>query len=214
MRFLNRLAKKQILIYSSSAFLLILLFSFFTINYINAPKCVYGNCKTGFGSLEFKTGAVYSGNFKDARFEGYGILKLPTGEHYEGFWQNDLRHGKGKFFYADGSVYDGEFRNHNKNGKGSFTWSDQTNLKVTFLNGEPEGEGTLTLPNQVKLKGIYHKGLVAEGQGIYIYDDGSRYIGGWHNGKREGVGTLINKKGIVIAAGQWKNNAPEILKKR
>ena len=58
----------------------------------------------------------------------------------------------------------------------------------------------------VELQGTYADGIVREGAGIYIYDDGSRYIGQWQDGQREGAGVLLDANGGLIWAGEWKDD--------
>ena len=54
------------------------------------------------------------------------------------------------------------------------------------------------------MKGIYKNGTIYEGEGIYIYDDGSKYIGEWKDGKRHGEGILKDKTGKLIFQGKWR----------
>lgn len=170
-------------------------------------KCIYGNCENGFGVQEFKDGTVYSGGFLNGLFSDYGTIGLSNGERYEGGWHRGKKHGKGIYHYTDGSVYEGNFKNNSKYGKGTFQWSDETKLEVVFMSGEPEGLGILTLPySKVKpMKGIYKNGIIYEGEGIFIYDDGNRYIGNWKNGKENGFGMKLNSEGTIIERGAYKD---------
>ena len=46
--------------------------------------------------------------------------------------------------------------------------------------------------------------------GVYFYEDGSKYIGAWHNNKREGLGFKLDSGGMVIEKGYYKKGSLEI----
>jgi hypothetical protein len=46
--------------------------------------------------------------------------------------------------------------------------------------------------------------------GVYFYDDGSKYIGAWHNNYKEGLGFKLDKNGEVIEKGYYKKNVLNI----
>ena len=54
------------------------------------------------------------------------------------------------------------------------------------------------------MKVIYKNGL-PNGKGIYIWNDGSKYIGDWKNNIKEGKGTYYWTDGGKYV-GDWKNN--------
>ena len=55
------------------------------------------------------------------------------------------------------------------------------------------------------MRGRYEQGIVKEGSGLYIYDDGSRYSGEWKDGRRHGMGLLLDEHGGVMKSGRWEN---------
>lgn len=46
--------------------------------------------------------------------------------------------------------------------------------------------------------------------GVYFYDDGSKYIGAWHNNYKEGLGFKVDKGGKVIEKGYYKKGSLSI----
>ncbi|NCN11563.1 MAG: membrane-binding protein [Leptospira sp.] len=185
----------------------ILLATYLIIVFFLKSQCVYGNCNTGFGVMQFRDGSAYSGGFLNGKFSDYGTISLPNGEKYEGGWHRGQKSGKGVYTYSDGSIYDGQFRQNKKYGKGLFTWPDQTKLESNFIDGEPEGLGILTLPYPEfkPMSGVYKGGIIFSGEGIFIYDDGSRYIGSWKGGKENGNGIKLSAEGTIIERGIYEN---------
>lgn len=102
--------------------------------------------------------------------------------NYVGQLSNGQANGRGIGLYSTGSVYRGEWRNNERHGKGVFEWSD--------------GE---------KYEGEYKNDL-RDGYGVYYWSNGLRYEGEWRNDKREGRGILFDKKGDIVASGEWKND--------
>ncbi|MCX7548729.1 hypothetical protein OS188_12270 [Xanthomarina sp. F1114] len=46
--------------------------------------------------------------------------------------------------------------------------------------------------------------------GVYFYDDGSKYIGAWHNNYKEGLGFMMDKDGKVTEKGYYKKGSLDI----
>lgn len=198
--------QKRILFVSVSIIIITSMFLAFKFFLSSKPTCVKGNCYTGFGIMSFENETVYAGGFFEGKFHDYGVIKSQSESSYEGMWKLGKKHGSGKLIYPDGSVYTGNFQNDIKEGKGNYIWPDKTAIYSRFVNGEPEGLSRVVLPNGIQLEGIYRNGIIFDGKGIYIYDDGSRYIGEWEDGKRNGNGVLLNNTGVIIKSGIWKND--------
>ena len=138
--------------------------------------CIEGDCENGKGTMLYADKSKYEGNFKNGKINGYGT-----------------------FFYADGSKYVGEWKNGYYNGEGT-KYNNSTGVrKGLWQNGEYLG----TKEDQSK------KGCIAgdcyNGEGTYVYGDGSKYIGSFKNGAIEGEGTCYYTDGNKYTGG-WKNN--------
>lgn len=46
--------------------------------------------------------------------------------------------------------------------------------------------------------------------GVYFYEDGSKYIGAWHNNYKEGLGFMMDKDGKVTEKGYYKKGSLDI----
>ena len=54
--------------------------------------------------------------------------------------------------------------------------------------------------------GTWHQNC-REGEGVFIWNDGSIYKGSWKNDKREGFGIKVDAEGRY--EGEWKNDQKE-----
>ncbi|XP_070551298.1 radial spoke head 1 homolog [Ptychodera flava] len=123
----------------------------------------------GKGRATFAKGDVYDGMYEHGKRHGQGLYRFKNGARYEGEYKQNKKHGQGKFIYPDGSQYEGNWAEDLRHGYGVYT----------YVNGDTyEGEW---LGN--------HK----HGQGVYTYKmTGTKYIGTYVNGKREGAGEVIH----------------------
>ena len=71
-------------------------------------------------------------------------------------------------------------------------------------NGEPNGQGTFIWSDGTKYVGEYKNGL-PNGQGTETWSDGSKYVGEFKDGKWDGQGTITWSDGTKYV-GEYKNN--------
>lgn len=62
--------------------------------------CVSGNCANGFGKMEFPSGNMYEGNFKNYQFHGKGKMSFASGNYIEAVFENHLPK-TGDFYYKE-----------------------------------------------------------------------------------------------------------------
>jgi len=97
--------------------------------------CVAGNCKNGDGTLTFKDGSKYVGEFKNFERNGKGTVFDSKGSIAQrGTWINDqfiggcfsgdCIAGNGVYQFSNGSKYIGEFKNSVRHGIGQYISSD------------------------------------------------------------------------------------------
>ena len=59
--------------------------------------------------MVYKSGAKYSGDWKNGKADGYGIMVFDSGDKYYGEYKNDKTHGIGSWYYAEsGDVWNTE----------------------------------------------------------------------------------------------------------
>ena len=64
----------------------------------------------GQGTLTFKNGDTYKGNFKNGTFNGKGTFTAKAGWKYEGNFVNGQPEGQGKLTTENNVVYKGKFK--------------------------------------------------------------------------------------------------------
>jgi hypothetical protein len=62
-------------------------------------------CHNTLGSLRYKDGSVYTGDFVNGIGEGNGKCKYANGDRYEGGWKNHAPHGQGIMHFSKGTTY-------------------------------------------------------------------------------------------------------------
>ncbi|PJZ59624.1 hypothetical protein CH376_22765 [Leptospira adleri] len=194
---------KLIVLISTALFLFLLVTIYFKITKF---KCLTDSCENGFAKMQYRGGAYYEGYVRNSHPDGYGLFKNEEGHFYKGEWKHGVKHGNGLYRYPDGSSYFGTFVNNKKQGQGIFEWRDGTKLNVRWHQDEPDGLGLLVLSDGTKLNGIYKEGKIYDGNGAFIYPDGSFYVGSWRAGKRDGFGLLKNESWQIIYKGNWKDD--------
>ena len=65
------------------------------------------------GRLELTNGAVYTGNWKDGKYDGKGLYVWSDGSKYDGDWVSNRAHGSGTFIDTDEQIWIGQFAKGN-----------------------------------------------------------------------------------------------------
>lgn len=169
--------------------------------------CTKGDCVHGTGTMEFSTGEIYTGQFKDGLPHGLGLMIYNRESNYRGEWRLGRRHGEGVYVTTAG-IYRGQFVDDRMEGLGTFHGVDGSSVRGSWVDGFASGLAVVSLPSGLEMIGQYEKGLIENGEGQLIYEDGTRYVGSWHDGQRHGSGVIINGDGQVEYAGEWKNDLP------
>ena len=70
--------------------------------------------KKGFGTFQWKNGAIYEGEFDNDMLNGKGLYIFPDGKKYNGDWKNNKMDGTGEFTWPNGRIYIGEYKDGKK----------------------------------------------------------------------------------------------------
>lgn len=137
----------------------------------------------GQGTLTYKTGSKYEGEFERDKQNGHGThwtnYKGKLRMQYRGGFANGLRDGQGTFAYSGGGRYDGEWKAGKRHGEGRMTYEDGTVYEGSWANGMRHGPGTQFLKNGDTFQGQYAVDL-KEGPGTFYYvSSNKRYDGVW-----------------------------------
>jgi hypothetical protein len=189
------------------------------------------NYRQGQGRLRFPNGDEYVGGFLQSDFHGQGTMTYANGDVYAGQWKTGFPHGKGELTYANGDRYAGEFVNGQCQGYGRMHYSDGSRYEGEWAYNQRHGKGKLIFPGGDAITGewaddeyLANWGKNAfsgdtsflrncnlqdcgNGQGLYTYQDGAKYIGTFRSSRPEGQGTVFYPNGDRYV-GSWKNDLP------
>ena len=121
----------------------------------------------GEGTHIYPDGSKYVGNFQDGFKHGKGTLTWDGNNgKYVGDFKNGFWHGKGTYavYRADSHLpylyYDGEWKYGKRHGNGTEEYSDGSKHVGIFINDVPEGDGTFIFPDGSRCKGYWRDGWV------------------------------------------------------
>lgn len=108
----------------------------------------------------------YFGEVKNNFLDGFGILEYTSGYIYKGFWKQNRMHGigqfykesklinaSGKYYMESKLIYEGEYKNGKLNGIGKL-YNDDGFYEGEFANGFFNGCGLYSWKIKIFLKGI------------------------------------------------------------
>lgn len=181
----------------------------------------------GEATLEYRSGAVYVGQFQRGKRHGSGRMTYDAKSYYEGDWESDLPHGTGTLDNANTGVYTGQWEKGRKHGNGRMTWVNNDVYEGNWAMDAMSGQGLLTFCNGFVYEGefaqnafhglgklssfgnVYVGGWVSdrkEGTGTMDYSTGDRYEGEWKNDRRHGKGVYTRTNGKLRYDGQWEDD--------
>lgn len=193
--------------------------------------------REGRGRLIFKNGDEYDGQFKHNKMTGEGTMKYANGDEYKGNFENDLPSGAGTYRHQNGDFYEGNFHNGKYADEGTMNYADGYKYVGNWKKGKKHGVGTLYHPDGTTELGDWVNGTrlteeednawvvengaqgieaysrdcnsnyCQDGEGTYVYGDGSRYVGTFRDGMPEGKGTIYYTNGDEYVGG-WSQHAP------
>ena len=141
----------------------------------------------GQGSITFRDGTKYVGEFKNGRFNGQGTWTSQNGSEQRGEWKDDEPYRvSGIDISPDGTKEVGTWNYDGTKSGGTITWKDGREYKGDWKIVD----GGTDLP---------------DGAGSMKYPDGREYVGQFHYGKMSGTGkmTYPNRK---VEDGLWKDD--------
>lgn len=139
------------------------------------------------GSLVWKNGDQYKGEFHNNQLEGKGVKITADGDVYEGMWCQNEFHGEGTIkFLQSQIVLSGVFINNFLNEKGKLSCPEYT-YSGEFEDSVPHGIGKFVfLTSKISYKGEVEKGVI-QGKGLMTFE-GKEYFGTFANGTPNGIG--------------------------
>lgn len=184
--------------------------------------------KPGHGGTHYKQ---YEGGFRDGVRSGQGLLThfkskrdLERGDPWlrlNGTFANNFPNGWCALeLPGDGLVYEGEWVKGKRKGFGMQkdrngiyfgNWED--GKRTTHVGPNFDGLAVLKFADGDAYYGHF-KNDYHHGPGLYMWHDGSTFMGNWVSGERAGMGTLFSPRNQVIYEGEWQHNQPDGVGKR
>lgn len=97
--------------------------------------------REGYGTMHYKSGEVYAGEWKDDNRNGYGVMTFADGQVYEGYWDNNKINGQGTntIYNDDGSytINTGEWKDNKLYTGTSTVYNKDNSVRSTtkYVNG-------------------------------------------------------------------------------
>ena len=104
----------------------------------------------GDGTRRFHNGNVYNGNYTMGKRQGQGKCYFANGDMYVGDWKNDTIHGFGRYYYNNGHSFEGMFRDGKRNGRGKYQLTDGKVEIYRYVNDCRVGDGVRWSSNRKK----------------------------------------------------------------
>ncbi len=174
------------------------------------PQCAGENPKLWtncFGTVNFSSGSLYVGEFKDGLFHGKGTSTTQSGTKYIGEFKGGRFDGQGTLTFDNGADYTGDFRDGVFHGQGTSTFPGGAKYVGFFRDGNRHGQGTYIAPSGATHVGEFRDGK-PNGLGTYTFADGKKYVGEFKDGNYHGQGTMWGPTGNVIYSGRHINGKP------
>ncbi|GHU41901.1 hypothetical protein FACS1894111_04910 [Clostridia bacterium] len=149
---------------------------------------------------EYATGNFsFTGNLRAGLFDGDGKLNYQNGDRYEGGFKEGRFQGQGTFFGREDWRFEGEFET-GKLKQGTFFSEDGTSVRIE--RGEKITEDTFEGADWKYIGAFDARGQ--EGNGTFVFPDGSTYVGTFSRGVAEGTGIYTDASGQKIYEGEFK----------
>lgn len=177
----------------------------------------------GIGKFIYPTGDIYVGEWVDNIAQGEGEYSFVNGNQYVGKFKAGKFHGKGTMYYTDDSYFEGLWAKNKKEGPGKMVGANGKSIEGVWKDGVFQKDNAKAKPStpikvkekekisqETKLKSTVRNcndGSCMNGNGEFIYGDGSKYVGEFYKGMPMGKGTVFYSNGDKYVGG-WSNHAP------
>eukprot|EP01054_Gregarina_sp_Poly1_P003455 Gregarina_sp_Poly_1__3454@NODE_1_length_32023_cov_193_025347_g0_i0_p2_GENE_NODE_1_length_32023_cov_193_025347_g0_i0NODE_1_length_32023_cov_193_025347_g0_i0_p2_ORF_typecomplete_len3260_score441_33MORN/PF02493_20/2_5e02MORN/PF02493_20/0_011MORN/PF02493_20/9_5MORN/PF02493_20/6_7e02MORN/PF02493_20/1_9e03MORN/PF02493_20/6_6MORN/PF02493_20/0_94MORN/PF02493_20/9_4e03MORN/PF02493_20/3_3e06MORN/PF02493_20/3_5MORN/PF02493_20/1_9e02MORN/PF02493_20/0_0024MORN/PF02493_20/0_00027MORN/PF02493_20/0_024C2/PF0016 len=164
----------------------------------------------------------FEGHIVDGQAQGEAVVNFTSGVVYDGEWKEGKKHGQGKLTKKDGSVvYIGQFKDNMPDGRcARYFLTDKTIYCGNMANGVRQGMGELYAaadpsgkPGKLMYEGLWSND-VPHGRGTLYAKDGE-YDGEWKHGRRHGKGRFVYREHPLangkqrVYEGDWANDVPD-----
>ena len=89
----------------------------------------------GRGRMEYSSGSIYRGGWKEGKIHGNGEMIWKNGARYTGQWKEGVRSGYGTYRWPGGSAYQGGWKDNRREGPGIYQ-SAEGEVHIGYWKGE------------------------------------------------------------------------------
>lgn len=160
-------------------------------------------------TIELQDGMVYTGEIENGKLKGMGKLTVNGKLTFVGEFRDNNIEGGGIYFGEDGSFLVGAWHNGKLSGYGMEI--DNGSFKRRYWqNGELVGEAPeIEKPKYIAYSNGYYLGEVMNGKpsgnGKYVWNNGSTFVGTWADGEVNGSGILTFPNNLGFFVGYWED---------
>ena len=164
------------------------------------------NLPFGSGTMKYRNGREYTGEWEQGNWHGYGRLQNMIGDVYEGNFVQNQKEGKGKLNLKNGQVFEGRFKN-NRIREGKMSYSENSYYKGLFCEGRRCGWGLYVFDDGSVYEGQWENDH-RNGRGRMEWPDGVWYDGDWQLGIQHGYGMEVSPDNVILYEGRWEEGDP------
>lgn len=156
------------------------------------------NARTVTREVEDDQGNIYIGELRDNVKHGSGRMEWVDGRIYEGDFKDGLIHGDGTMSYPGGETYTGTFDREVRHGYGELIRSNGDVYIGSFVRGQLTGEGSYEHHESGdRYEGFFRNGK-RHGLGVLVQASGERYEGGFLDDEKNGYGIFRTSDGAAF----------------
>ena len=178
--------------------------------------------RCGEGTEYYENGRPkYTGSWSRGKYQGHGVYTYENGDVIEGEWVDGVLFGEAELRQRDNCVYKRIYMNGkmvseelisgtpkpSPDSQRTLKFDNGTYVGEVDFNGKLHGKGVFTFNNGDRYEGGYKEGL-KHGKGKFTWADGNEYEGEFEDDMRCGTGVYCYKNGNRYE-GQWKDNVKD-----
>jgi hypothetical protein len=181
----------------------------------------------GRGTITFITNDQYVGEFRNSKFNGKGCYTWSSGKTLCGIFTDNFCDKVGKKTYPNGLTYIGELSQDQEHGRGVLSDQRGTRIAGVWDCGKLVEELVEILVPSNEVDNVAQDGNAqrvfvsarapdaaetskppdaSEGSALLLRANGDKYIGGFQDGAKQGIGMYVYADGSAYK-GSWNDNA-------
>lgn len=152
-----------------------------------------------FGTFTYSSGMKYVGEWRDDKYNGQGVLIYANGSTRQGIWADGV-------IIRSATVHPPVVANQVTNvSQAQNSFGNLPACQGSNTSYWSNCFGSKTDPSGTKYVGEFKIGK-RNGQGTFIFANGNKYVGEWMEDKYNGLGAIYSSTGTTILEGIWSDD--------